>query len=98
MERAKVKDYSLGGVAFFLEDSQRLNLNDSVQELELSVPQGDRWITFHIPQAVVRRREKDFLGKEICALLFQDLPEITKESLWRHLFEEERAFLQKAKK
>lgn len=97
-EKGKVKDYSLGGAAFFAEDLLDIHIGDQLDKIDLRVPQGEEWICFHIPRALVKRIEKQSKGKNVYALEFFEMPEATTRLLWHHLFEEERALLRKTKR
>ena len=96
-EKAKVRDYSMGGVAFLMERHLKLNPEDRVTDVELKVPQGRESISFYNPMAEVLRIELQPMGKDICVLEFVGMSEVTKERLWRHIFEEQRMQLKKTK-
>jgi c-di-GMP-binding flagellar brake protein YcgR len=96
-ERAKVKDYSLGGVAFFLEKDMKLNMNDRVADIHLKLPQGREFKTIHIASAVVRRVEIDSQGKYLCALEFLEIPENSKQQLWNCMIDIQRSLIRKVK-
>ena len=55
--RARVRRYSLGGVAFTPEENLALESDDRLQELSLGVPEEEDWFTVEIPLAAVRRVE-----------------------------------------
>jgi c-di-GMP-binding flagellar brake protein YcgR len=95
--KAIVRDYSMGGVAFFKEAHLDLQPDDQVSQVELRVPQGSQSISFTSQLAVVKRFERQPRGKEICVLEFVEMSDTTKESLWRHIFEEQRMLLKKTK-
>jgi hypothetical protein len=97
-ERARVKDYSLGGVSFFVDGFLEIHLGDEFTRIDLRIPWGDHSTSFPIPRAVVKRLENHPSGKVLCALQFLEMPGRTKELLWHHLFEEERVALQKTRK
>jgi c-di-GMP-binding flagellar brake protein YcgR len=96
-EKADVKDYSLGGVAFFMDRHLKLTVGDQLKEVELRIPQRSERINFHIPLATVRRLEPQMGGKDICALEFLEMSDATRELLWRHIFREQRMFLRKTR-
>jgi len=96
-EKATVRDYSMGGVAFFLDRDRMLNIETQVTDVQLRIPQGDGWIEFYNALAVVRRVERHTTGKDICVLEFLGMSEGTKERLWKHIFEEQRMALKKTK-
>ena len=96
-EKAKVRDYSMGGVAFLMERHLKLNPEDQVVDIELKVTQGREMVSFYNPLAVVIRIEPQPAGRDICALEFVGMSDATKERLWRHIFEEQRMQLKKTK-
>ena len=96
--RAKVKDYSLGGVSFFAETFLEIRIGEELTQIALRIPWENHSASFDIPRAVVRRLEDHSPGKVLCALEFLEMAGTAKELLWRHLFEEERVALQKTKK
>jgi len=98
-EKAKVRDYSMGGIAFFMERHLKLNVGDQVSDVELKIPKDREPITFYNPLAVVIRVEHHPMEKDICVLEleFVGMSDATKEQLWRHIFEEQRIQLKKTK-
>jgi c-di-GMP-binding flagellar brake protein YcgR len=96
-ERAEVKDYSLGGVAFLLEKDMKLNINDRVANIHLKFPQGREFKSIHIASAVVRRVELDSLGKNVCALEFLEYPENSKQQLWNYMIDTQRSLIRRLK-
>ena len=97
-EKANVKDYTLGGVAFFLEKDMKLNIGDKVATIHLRLPQRRDFSTIHIPSAVVRRIELDSNGKSLCALEFLEIPEDSKQQLWNHMIDTQRSLIRKLKR
>jgi c-di-GMP-binding flagellar brake protein YcgR len=93
-----VMDYSLGGVAFFMERSLQLHVGQEIDKIELRIPQGDQWISFQIPKVIVRRIERNFPEKDLCCLEFLEMSEKTIEPLWHHIFNEQRMLLRRIKK
>jgi c-di-GMP-binding flagellar brake protein YcgR len=96
-EKARVRDYSMGGVAFLMERHLKLNPEEQVTDIELKVPQDREMISFYNPLAVVIRIEAQPGGKDVCVLEFVGMSDATKERLWRHIFEEQRMQLKKTK-
>lgn len=97
-EKAKVKDYSLGGVAFFIEKPFRPHIGDRVVNIHLNLPQRKGFKTIPVPLGMVSRIEQDFHGKEVCAIEFQQFPEKSREDLWNHMVEMQRKLIQKIRK
>jgi c-di-GMP-binding flagellar brake protein YcgR len=96
-KKAKVKDYSLGGVAFFLEKDVKLDMNDKVTNIHLRLPQSGEFRTIHVVSAVVRRVELDAQGKYLCALEFLEFPENSKQQLWNYMIDTQRTLIRKLK-
>jgi len=97
-EKATVRDYSMGGIAFVMERHVKLEPGERVTRVELRIPQGSQSISFPIPFAIVKRIERQPGQKEVCVLEIADMSESTKEVLWRHIFEEQRTLLKRTKK
>ena len=93
-ERAKVRDYSLGGLAFLTERPFPLKMNDQLKDLCLRIPEEGNWLTVPIPLAVVRRIGSQ-PGRFSYALEFLQMSDTTRERLTRHIFEKERLLLRK---
>ena len=94
-EKANVKDYSLGGVAFFVKEDVKLGLDCKVTNIHLRLPQRKEFKTIHIPAGVVRRIEKDSQGKNVCALEFIDFPENSRQQLWNYMIDTQRRLIRK---
>jgi c-di-GMP-binding flagellar brake protein YcgR len=95
--KGSVKDYSLGGIAFFMEGNLNLKVDDRIINVILRLPQGNEWISFGSSLAVIRRLGQDSNGKSLCAIEFLEMSEATKERLGHHLFKEQRRLLQRTK-
>ena len=93
-----VKDYSLGGVAFLMERSMKIEVGDYTDKIELRIPQEDQPISFQIPKAIVRRTERNFPEKDLYSLEFLEMSKKTIDPLWRHIFKEQRMLLRRIKK
>ena len=97
--RARVRDYSLGGVAFTTAENLDLKPDDPLQELALRIPEEEDWFTVEIPLAVVRRLEPSGQnGKDLYALEFIGLGESVKKRLRQHISETQRLLLRKFRK
>jgi c-di-GMP-binding flagellar brake protein YcgR len=98
-EKAKVRDYSLGGISFFMASQQKLNPEEELTDLILILPQGKAVVSYPISQAIVRRIDEHFEDKKrICALKFLKLEKKTQQELARHMFEEQRFLLRGGRK
>ena len=93
-ERAKVKDYSLGGVAFSTARPLPLKTNDQLGDLCLRIPEEGDWLTIPIPLAVVRRVDSQ-PGTFLYAVEFLEMSDTTRKQLARHIFERQRLLLRK---
>jgi hypothetical protein len=99
-ERAKVKDFSAGGIAFFTEKGSKFNAGDLLNDIYLNVPEGDGFIHFHIPQAVVRRVEQGFFygiqsQKPFCAIEFTEISVGTRDQLIAHISKQQRIVIRR---
>jgi c-di-GMP-binding flagellar brake protein YcgR len=97
--KAKVRDYGMGGVAFFIDGSWAFRKEEMIRHLHLNIPQrGDDWLKIHISLAQVRRVEKNELGREtLVALEFLEVSEAMREKFGRHIFETQRLLIRKVK-
>lgn len=96
--KADVRDYSLGGLAFFMDRHLKLTVGDQLKKNELRILRKSEPVSFHIPTAIVRRIEPQAGGKDVCALEFLEISDATTEQLWRHIFKEQRLVLRKIKR
>jgi c-di-GMP-binding flagellar brake protein YcgR len=96
-KKAEVKNYSGGGVAFFLQNDLNLNVGDSLTDLYLNVPEGGKQIRFCIPKAAIRRIESESSvpGKSLCAIEFTEIPEETRNDITSHVFRQQRVIMQR---
>lgn len=98
-EKAWIKDYSLGGVSFFMESHLILNVGDELTDLSLILPQGKTMHSYRIPLAVVRRiTAQSGDKKKVCALQFLKSEGMIQEELGRHIFEEQRSLIRRLRK
>ncbi len=96
--RARVRDYSLGGALFVVEPLRGFRVGEELAGIQLRIPDEDHWICFEVPRAVVRRLENHASNEVACAVEFLEVAGMTKEFLWRHLFREERMALQRTRR
>jgi c-di-GMP-binding flagellar brake protein YcgR len=97
--RATIKDYSLGGAAFIGDRDLKLNADDRLTDLTLTVSQGNRRMTVRSPLAVVKRVDPHAHEKQrVVAIEFLEMTETNREELWRHIFEEQRLLIRKIKR
>ena len=99
--RARVKDYSMGGVAFYKELGEQwfkeLKTDSRLQDNALLFPLGGEILTIPIPLAEIRRIV-DFPPHTIQgALEFLQIPESSRSQLERLIFEQQRLLIQKIK-
>jgi c-di-GMP-binding flagellar brake protein YcgR len=99
--RARIKDYSMGGVAFYKELGEQwfkdLAVDVTLQDNVLLVPLGEEILTIPIPSAEIRRIV-DFPPHAIQgALEFLQIPESSRSQLERLIFEQQRLLIQKIK-
>jgi c-di-GMP-binding flagellar brake protein YcgR len=98
-ERGKVRDYSLGGVAFLIGKQLILKPGDQLKGLELHIPDGENRLNIPISLAVPRRAQPDFFqGDTLYALEFLEYSEAAKKGFNQHIFEKQRSLLRRVKK
>jgi c-di-GMP-binding flagellar brake protein YcgR len=99
--KARIKDYSTGGVAFHKELSEHwfkeLAVDVQLRDNALLFPLGDKIMTIPIPLAAIKRIE-DYPPHNIQgALEFLKIPESSRSQLERLIFEQQRRIIQKIK-
>jgi len=95
---ANVKDYGVGGIAFFIDPTTELKEGDILTNINLKIPFLDRRLNFYISKGVIKRRELESSGKFICAVEFLEMLEPTREKLWYHILEEQRLQIRRMKR
>lgn len=94
-QRATIRDYSLGGVAVFLDRPFAKALGERVKDLLLRIRGDEGSLEVLVPLAIVRRISTDTSGKLVCALEFIEMEDAARESLWHHLLEEQRSSIRR---
>ncbi len=96
-QKAKVKNYSAGGIAFFMEKEFRFGVGDTLTNIDLNIPEGERLISFRIPKALIRRMTSNspYSGKAICAIEFIEISGQTRNGIISHIFKQERVVIQR---
>jgi c-di-GMP-binding flagellar brake protein YcgR len=99
-EKAGVKDFSAGGIAFLTEKDLNFSVGDSLNDVTLNLPEETGQVVFRIPQAAVRRIEPPSLhdGKFLCAAEFIEISKETRDNLIAHIFKNERVEIQRIRR
>jgi hypothetical protein len=98
-EKAPIKNYSLGGVSFYIESHLELNTGDELRDLILILPKGMSMLSYPISLAVVRRiAMQSGDKKKLCALQFLKTERVIQEELGRHIFEKQRSIIRRLRK
>jgi hypothetical protein len=99
-EKATIKNYSAGGIAFFLERGTRLEVGESVTGIDVRIPQKAGVIRFDIPKGIVRRVEENSLYGErtLCAIEFQEVPIETRNLMISHIIQDQRVAIQRLRR
>jgi c-di-GMP-binding flagellar brake protein YcgR len=99
-EKARVHDYSLGGIAFFTDSPVRLQVDDLLRNIQLKLPQEKKgWVAIQIPLAVVKRIEpQSEEGRLMGALEILEISDAMREQLRIYMFEEQRSLIRKVRK
>ena len=96
--RGGVRDYSLGGVAFWSAEPLPLKIEDLVEDLFLRIPEEGTWFEVHIYGAVVRRVEPGSRqGKSLYALELLGMSRRTRRTFASHILGRKRMLLRKFK-
>jgi c-di-GMP-binding flagellar brake protein YcgR len=96
--RGGVRDYSLGGAAFWSEEPLPLKTEDLVEDLCLRIPEKGAFIEVPIYAAVVRRVEpRSQPGKSLYALEFLGMSRWTRRLFASHILGKKRMLLRKFK-
>ena len=100
-EKANVKNYSAGGVAFFVENDFRLSVGDFLTGIQLNVPEGEKLISFDIAKAVIKRVTPPssilYDEKPICAIEFLEISSQTRNTITSHIFRQQRVVMQRVR-
>jgi len=96
-KRGTVKNYSAGGVAFFMEKDWKLSVGDSLTEIHLNIREGGKSIRFQIPKAAIRRIEPRSLyaEKALCAIEFVEIQKEVRNNILSHVFRQQRVMIQR---
>jgi len=98
---ARVKDYSMGGVAFYKELGEQwfkeLKTDVKLQDNALLLTRGDKMLTIPIPLAEIRRIVGIPPDTVQGALEFLQMPESSRTQLERLISEQQRLVIQKIK-
>ena len=96
--RGSVRDYSLGGVAFWSEQPLTLKTEDLLEDLFLRIPEKGGFIEVPIYAAVIRRVEpRSHPEKSLYALEFLGMSRWTRRQLASHILGKKRMLLRKFK-
>ena len=96
--RGSVRDYSLGGVAFWSEEPLPLKTEDLVEDLLLRIPEKGSFFEVPIYGAVVRRVEPGSrVEKSLYALEFLGMSRWTRRQFASHILGKKRMLLRKFK-
>lgn len=92
-----MKNYSAGGVAFFMEHDWKLNVGDWLTDIHLDIPEGKGVIRFQIPKAAIRRIESESSsgGNDLCAIEFIEIPGQTRNNIFSHVLRQQRVGIQR---
>ena len=96
-KKAIVKNYSAGGVAFFMEKDLKLNMGDLLTDIFLNVPEQGELVLFQIPKAAIRHIEPGsrFGEKALCAIEFVEIQTETKNNMLSHVFRQQMVMIRR---
>ena len=96
--RGIIRDYSLGGVAFWTHEPLLLKTGDLVEDLCLRIPEKGGWFEIPIYGALVRRVQTGILeDKPLYALEFLGMSRRTRRLLSSHILGRKRMIMRKFK-
>jgi c-di-GMP-binding flagellar brake protein YcgR len=101
IEKAKVKNYSGGGVAFVIEKELKFGVGDLLNDIHLNIPEGTERVHFQIPQAVVRRIEERSpyaAGKILGAIEFTEISNETRKNIISQILRQQRTLIKRIKR
>ena len=94
-KKAPVKNYSAGGLAFFMEKDLKLSVGDLLTDIHLNIPEGAELIRFQIPKAAIRRIEPELVSgvKALCASEFIEIEKEARNNILSHVFRQQRVMI-----
>lgn len=96
-KKATVKNYSAGGVAFFMEKDLKLNVGDLLIDIHLNIPEDGKLTGFHNLKAAIRRIEQGsrYDEKALCAMEFIEIQREIKSNIFAHIFKQQLKMIQR---
>jgi c-di-GMP-binding flagellar brake protein YcgR len=96
-EKGEVKNLCEGGVAFFTEKDLNLNAGDSINEVYLSIPEGNEQLSFYIPQAVIKRMVTPSVQERrtLYGVAFLGMSKETRDQITAYIFQQQMVVIQK---
>jgi c-di-GMP-binding flagellar brake protein YcgR len=96
-EKGEVKNLCEGGVAFFTEKDLSLNAGDSINEVNLNIPEGNEQLSFYIPQAVIRRTvaPSPHERRTLYGVAFLGMSKETRDQIAAYIFQQQMVVIQK---
>jgi c-di-GMP-binding flagellar brake protein YcgR len=98
-EKGEVKNLCEGGVAFFTEKDLNINAGDLLNDITLSIPEGNERLSFYIPQAVIRRMESPSVHERrtLYGSEFLKMSEKTRGKITAYIFQQQMVVIRKLK-
>ncbi len=98
-KKATVKNYSAGGVAFFMEKELKLSVGDLLTDIHLNIPEGGELTHFHILKASIRRIEPESLYgvKALCAIEFIETQRETRNNILSHVIRQQMVMIRRVR-
>ena len=96
-KKAIVKDYSAGGVVFFMEKDWEFNIGNRLNDIHLTIPEEGELNHFHIAKAAIRRIEPGsrYGEKALCAMEFIEIPKETRNNMLSLVFRQQMVMIRK---
>lgn len=98
-KKATVKNYSAGGVAFFMEKDLKLSVGDLLTDIHLNIHEGRELIRFQILKAAIRRIEPESVYgvKVLCAGEFIEIEKKTRNDIVSHVFRQQMLMIRRVR-
>jgi len=98
-KKATVKNYSGGGVAFFIEKNLKLSVGDLLSDIHLNIQEGGELIRFQILKATIRRIEPESVYgvKVLCAGEFIEIEKKNRNNIVSHVFRQQMVMIRRVR-
>jgi c-di-GMP-binding flagellar brake protein YcgR len=97
--KAQVRDYSMGGLSFYVPGKLPLMAEEEPRNLIFRLPEASSIVSIQIAQAVVRRVERNhWRERPFCALEIVEIAEAMREKLGQQIFLHQRTLIRRVRR